>query len=186
MTTLDTVLASLAGPPLRWGGLLKRLHRQARTRPRVLDALPEQARQAGLAVVTEELQAAADVFRSDQGLSTAADTHVWLAAQGLSVADLEASLQASLQAARLEQHLTAGQVDEPVAAHRAEREQVQHAQLLVQRDEPARQVGEGRDLEEVDQHRLLRQDRDGALADELDTAARQRIQDELFESWPGR
>jgi hypothetical protein len=124
MTTLDTAFASLVGCRLTPGDLLERPHTQGRLRPLVFEALAErlvveQARQAGLSVTTEEVPAAAGVFRRGQGLTSAADTHAWLAQHGQSVDDFEAGLEAPLLAARLKQHRTAGQVDEHFAAHPA-------------------------------------------------------------------
>jgi hypothetical protein len=232
MNALDTPIASLPGVRLSLGELLSKLRLRGQLEPLVREALAEQllqeqARQAGLSVTVEELQVAADAFRRRHGLSTAADTHAWLAGWGLSVDDFEAGLESPLLAARLRQHLTAGQVDEHFAAHQAELEQLQFAQVLVERDDLAGELAsqirdEGRGLEDVArehglqvaQRRLLCKELNGPLADalasaptaelvgpvgtpegfalavieerrpaELDAAARQRIQDELFESW---
>src|SRR5262245_58731812 len=106
MTVLDTVIASAAGARLTAGQLLRKLQRQGRLRPLVLEALAEEvvqehARQAGLSVSAAELQAAADVFRRGHGLSSAADTDAWLTSQGLSVEDFEASLEEPLLAAKV-------------------------------------------------------------------------------------
>src|SRR5262245_38007950 len=109
MNTLDTIIASLPGARLSLGEFLKRLHRQGRLRPLVLEALAgrlvqEQARQSGLSVTAEELQAAADSFRRRHDLPTAADTHAWLTERGLSVDDFEAGLEEDLLAAKVRQH----------------------------------------------------------------------------------
>jgi hypothetical protein len=58
----------------------------------------EEAQAAGVAVSDAELQAA-DAFRRDAGLTSAADTHAWLAGRGLSVDDFEADLGGPLLAA---------------------------------------------------------------------------------------
>jgi parvulin-like peptidyl-prolyl isomerase len=189
MNALDTPIASLPGVRLSLGGLLNRLRLQGRLEPLVRDALAEQllqeqARQAGLAVTVEELQVTANAFRRGHGLNTAADTHAWLGGRGLSVAEFEAGLEELLLAAKLRQHLTAGQADEYFAAHRAEFELLRLAQVSAERDEVARELAsqvrdEGRRLEDVARehgvpaahHWLLRQDLHGPLAEALADAA---------------
>jgi hypothetical protein len=185
MSTLDATIASLPGARLSLGALLKTLHWQGQLRPLVLDALAgrlvqEEARRAGLAVPADDLQAAADLFRRRHGLSTAADTHAWLLGRGLSVDDFEARLEESLLADRFKQHLTAPQVDEYFAAHRAEFELLRLGLVLVERDDLARELAsqvrdEGRDLEDVARahglpvarHQTLRKDLPAPLAEAL-------------------
>src|SRR5262245_38517671 len=121
MSTLDTPIASLPGVSLSLGQLLRTLHAQGRLRPLVLEALAgrlvqQQARQAGLSVTAEELQAAADAFRRTHALHTAAATRAWLDGQGLTVADFQAGLEERLLAAKLRQHQTAAQADEYFSA----------------------------------------------------------------------
>jgi PPIC-type PPIASE domain len=188
MTTLDTTIASLPGTRLSLGGLLKRLHAQGRLGLLVREALAEQlvqeqARQAGLSVTAEELQAAADAFRRAHALHTAAATRAWLDGQGLTADDFEAGLEERLLAAKLKQHQTAAQVDDYFSAHRAGLEVLQLAQVLVGRDELARELAsqvrdEGRGLEEVARehglpvvgHRLFHKDLAGPLAEALASA----------------
>src|SRR5262249_26125510 len=159
MSILDATIASLPGARLSLGALLKKLHLQGQLRPLVLEALAdrlvqEQARQAGLSVTAEELQAAADHFRRHHGLNTAADTHAWLLGRGLSADDLEAGLAESRLAARFKQHLTAPQVEGYFAAHREEFELLRLGQVLVGRDDLAGELAsqvrdEGRDLQDL-------------------------------------
>jgi parvulin-like peptidyl-prolyl isomerase len=188
MTTLDTTIASLPGTRLSLGGLLNRLRAQGRLGPLVREALAEQlvqeqARQAGLSVTADELQAAADAFRRAGGLYAAADTHARLAEQGLSVDDLEQGLEEALLAAKLKQHLAAAGVDDYFSAHRAGLEVLQLVQVRVERDELARELvsqvrDEGRGLEEVAREhglpvarcRLFRKDLGGPLAGALASA----------------
>jgi peptidylprolyl isomerase len=188
MTTLDTTIASLGGTRLSLGGLLNRLRVQGRLGPLVRAALAEQlmqeqARQAGLSVTAEELQAAADAFRRAQGLYTAADTRARLAEQGLSVDDFEQGLEETLLAAKLKQHLAAASVSDYFSAHRAGLDVLQLGQVLVERDELARELvsqvrDEGRGLEEVAREhglpvfrrRLFRKDLGGPLAEALASA----------------
>jgi hypothetical protein len=96
MSTLETPVASLPGVSVSLGQLLRGLHRQGRLWPLAAKALSarlvqQEARRAGLSATAEELQATADAFRRRAGLVTAADTHAWLARQGLSADDLEAT-----------------------------------------------------------------------------------------------
>ena len=108
MSTLETPVASLPGVSVSLGQLLRRLHRQGRLWPLAVKALSAQvvqqeARQAGLSVTADELQATADAFRRRAGLVTAADAHAWLARQGLSADDLEATLGELLLAGKQEE-----------------------------------------------------------------------------------
>src|SRR5207253_8276505 len=98
MPDLQTVLASAGGVSLSLGNLLRSLHRRCRLRSLVLGALGEQltlaaAREAGLFVTDAELQHAADGFRQRHGLTSADQTHAWLASEGLTVDDVEAGLE---------------------------------------------------------------------------------------------
>src|SRR5947208_1663275 len=155
MSTLDTPIASLPGVSLSLGQLLRTLHGQGRLRPLVVEALAarlvqQEARQAGLSVTAEELQAAADAFRRARGLHTAADTRAWLGGQGLTADDFEAGLEERLLAARLKQHQTAAGADGHFSAGRKDFDQLRLATLLVGREDLARELAsqvrdEGRD-----------------------------------------
>jgi hypothetical protein len=231
MSTLETPVASLPGVSVSLGQLLRSLHRQGRLWPLAVKALSarlvqQEARQAGLSATADELQATADAFRRRAGLVTAADAHAWLARQGLSADDLEATLEERLLASKLKQH-QATQADEYFSTHRKDFDQLGLATLLVGREDLARELAsqvrdEGRDLEGVAREhglpvargRLFRKDLPGPLAEalataqpgelvgpvgapeglallvieecrpaELDSATRQRIQEDLFEGW---
>src|SRR5262245_2521661 len=189
MSTLETTVASLPGVSLSLGQLLQTLHAQGRLRPLVVEALAgqlvqEQARQAGLSVTAEELQAAADAFRRAHALHTASATRAWLGRQGLTADDFAAGLEERLLAAKLNQHQTAARADESFAARRTDFERLRVAQVLVDREDLARELAsqirdEGRDLEEVARehglpvarHRLFRKDLNGPLAEPLASAA---------------
>jgi hypothetical protein len=159
MSPLDTVIASLAGSRLTLGGLLRRLRVQARLGPLVREALVRQyildhAHEAGLSVTTEELQQAANAYRRGAGLHTAADTHAWLARQGLSADDFEAGLEEPLLAAKLRQQQSAAGIEAYFATHREDYERLRLALLVVGRDDLARELAsqvrdEGRDLDAV-------------------------------------
>ncbi len=188
MNTLETPVASLPGVSLSLGQLLQTLHAQGRLRPLIVEALvgrlvQQQARQAGLSVTAEELQAAADSFRRAHGLHTATATRAWLDGQGLTVGDFETGLEERLLAAKLKHHQTAAQADESFAARRTDFERLQVAQVLVGSDDLARELAsqvqdEGRNLEEVARehglpvarHLLFRKDLGGPLAEPLASA----------------
>jgi hypothetical protein len=232
MNSQDLIIASLPETQLTFGGLLKWLNTQGRLGPLVREALAarfvrDQARKADLSATAEELQAAADHWRRRHGLYSAADTQAWLLAQGLSVDDFEARLEQDLLAAKLRSHLTGAEVDGHFAAHQAGFERLRLVQVLVPREDLAREIAsqvreEGRDLADVAREQGLqlvrvegfRKELNGPLGSalgsagsgqlvgpvatprgfglvlveerrpaELDTATRQRIQDELFEGW---
>jgi hypothetical protein len=182
MSTLETPVASLPGVSLSLGQLLQTLHAQGRLRPLVVEALAgrlvqQEARQVGLSVTAEDLQAAADAFRRTHGLHTATATRAWLDGQGLTVGDFEIGLEERLLAAKLKHYQTAAQADESFAARRMDFERMQVAQVLVGSDDLAREMAsqvqdEGRDLEEVARahglpvvrHLLFRKDLSGPLA----------------------
>jgi parvulin-like peptidyl-prolyl isomerase len=188
MSALNTAIASLPGVSLSLDQLLRTLHAQGRLRPLAAEALAgqlmqQEARQAGLTVTAEELQAAANAFRRTHALHTAAATHALLAGQGLTADDFAARLEGRLLAAKLKQHQTADRADEYFSARRTGFERLCVAQLLVGRDDLARELAsqvrdEGRGLEEVARehgllvvrHRLFLQDLNGPLAEPLASA----------------
>src|SRR5262245_30570787 len=125
MSTLETPVASLPGVSLSLGQLLQTLHAQGRLRPLIVQALAgqlvqEQARQAGLSVTAEDLQAAADAFRRVRGLHTASATRAWLDGQGLTVGDFETGLEERLLVARLKHDQTAAQAEKSFSARRTD------------------------------------------------------------------
>jgi len=165
MSTLDTIVATLPGSQLSLAGLLKGLRRQGRLGHLVLEALTEQlvldeARRAGLSVTQEELQEAANSFRSRRNLITAADTQDWLLARGMSMDDFQANLQHELLTIKLRQHLTAARIEGHFTAHRAGYERFRLAELCLGRDDLANELAsqvreDGRDLATVaDEHRV--------------------------------
>jgi parvulin-like peptidyl-prolyl isomerase len=159
MSSFDMVIAALPETQLTLGGLLKWLHTQGRLGPLVREALAarlvqEQARQSGLAVTANELQAAADSFRHTHGLHSAPDTRAWLTARGWSEDDFVAALEQDVLAAKLRSHLTAAEVDGHFAADPAGFERLRLVQVLVGREDLARELAtqvreEGRDLADV-------------------------------------
>jgi parvulin-like peptidyl-prolyl isomerase len=142
----------------------------------------QEARQAGLAVSADELQTTADAFRRRAGLLSAADTHAWLARQGLSVDDLEADLEEHLLAIKLKQH-QAAQTDEYFSTHQKDFDRLGLVHVLVDREDLARELAsqvrdEGGSLEDVAaahglsvaRGRLFRKDAPGPVAEALAAA----------------
>ena len=102
MSTLETPLASLPGVSLSLGQLLQTLHAQGRLRPLAAEALAgrlvqQEARQAGLSVTVEDLQAVVDTFRRACGLHTASATRARLDGQGLTAGNFETGLEERLE-----------------------------------------------------------------------------------------
>lgn len=159
MNALDTTIASLANSRLTLGEFLGRLQVQARLAPLVREALTQQylldqARAAGLAVTVAELQQAANAYRRNAGLHSAAATHAWFTQHGLSVDDFEAGLEESLLVAKLRQQRGRSGVEVHFATHLAAYERLRLALLVAPRDDLARELAsqvrdEGRELEAV-------------------------------------
>jgi parvulin-like peptidyl-prolyl isomerase len=193
MNSQDLILAALPETQLTLGGLLQWLRTQGRLGPLVREALAaqlvrEQARKADLSATGQELQAAADHWRRRHGLSSAADTQAWLAAQGLSVDDFEAGLEQDILAAKLRQHLTGAAVDGHFTAHQADFDRLRLALVLVPREDLARELAtqvreEGRDLADVAREQGLHLERletvrkglDGSLGSALGPAEAGRL-----------
>src|SRR5262249_34855575 len=105
---LSTSVA-VAGPTtLTLADFLWALHRRQRLRPLLLEAVAEKllvetARQDGLEISTQQLQQTVNRFRQNMGLREAKDTQRWLLDQGLSLPDLETTLEADLLIAGLQE-----------------------------------------------------------------------------------
>ena len=155
MSDLQAVAVARAnGTELSLRELLHTLKLQGRLWPLVAEALADKviataARQEGLRVRAEELQRAADAFRLRHGLSKAADTRRWLAANRLSQADLEEGLQRALLRDKLAERVTAGRVEKWFAENRGRFDRARLRHLVVD--------GEG-----VAQELLQRVQEDGA------------------------
>jgi parvulin-like peptidyl-prolyl isomerase len=159
MSSLDTVLGSLPGAEVTLRTLLRRMHAGGLLEPLVREALAEQlirqqAQAAGLTADAPALQAAADAFRRRHGLLSAADTHAWLRRQNLSLPDFEARLEQQLVAEKFRDHLTADAVEQAFAAHRAGFERLRLLQVVLPREDAARELlsqvrDDGRELAEA-------------------------------------
>lgn len=151
--------ATLGEVTLSLHGLLTHLHRRARLRPLLQEAVVEQfladhAARAGLTVAAEELQQAADDFRRRQGLTSAEATHAWLARERLSAQDLEDALERDLLIAKLRERLTAERVPDHFAAHKAGFDRARLRHVVLPRQDVARELAtqvreEGRDFDEL-------------------------------------
>jgi parvulin-like peptidyl-prolyl isomerase len=168
--------AKLADVTLSLGDCLVRLKERCRLQPLLRDMVLEafllrRASEAGLAVSTEQLQAAADDFRRRQGLRSAEQTNAWLLREGLSVQNLEAALERDLLVARLREHVTAPLIEGHFAKHRDRYDRVHLSQILVARADLARELltqirTEGTDFAELAREHSLHgpsRDRGGDL-----------------------
>jgi hypothetical protein len=159
MNALDSTVGRLDGVSLTLGGLVGHLCIQGRWEPLIREALAallvrDQAGRAGLSVTDEELQSAANDFRRRQRLHSSVDTLAWLAARNLSVDDFEAALGQDLLAVRLRHHLTGAEAERYFSASRAGFECLTVAQVLLPREDLARELAsqvreEGRELADV-------------------------------------
>jgi parvulin-like peptidyl-prolyl isomerase len=75
------------------------------------------ASKLGLTIETEELQAAANSFRQQNGLLSAQETWEWLAKHGMSIDDLEALVAHAVRSAKVADHFFAHQVEPYFAEH---------------------------------------------------------------------
>lgn len=91
---------------LHLGGKLLPLLREAT----IERSLLQHANASELIVTPLELQAAADTFRQQNGLSTAADMGTWLSREHLNIADFEDALQRDLLVSKLRDHVTRGRI----------------------------------------------------------------------------
>jgi peptidylprolyl isomerase len=159
MTDLKQPCVSLGDISLSLGDWLVSLRRQGRLRPLLSAAVIEQllvsrAEQAGLTVSTERLQQAADVFRRQQGLSSAARFQAWLAEQGRSLLDFEDSLERELRIDQLKDHLTRDRITAHFAANQSAYAGAALRLILTSREDQARELltqvrEEGRDFAEL-------------------------------------
>ncbi|MGB7416635.1 MAG: peptidylprolyl isomerase [Thermosynechococcaceae cyanobacterium] len=78
------------------------------------------ATKAGIEVTPEEIQVAADEFRSVNNLQRAEETLAWLQQRGLAVEDFEGMIHFSVLQSKLAQHLCADQVEAYFVAHQLE------------------------------------------------------------------
>lgn len=138
-------LASAGDLMVSTGDFLRGLHRRGRLLPLLREALAEAAvaraaADAGLAVADADLQQAADRFRRCADLTSADETHAWLARQGWSVADLEAAAARDLLLARWKDHLAAGGAEARFRADQAGFDRLRVRRLVVDSEALAREL----------------------------------------------
>lgn len=124
---------------------LRCLHQRAQLLPLLREGAVEQfllhqARQVGLSVSVEELQAAVDAFRRRHGLTSAEQTHAWLSARRLSVNDFEDTLERDLLIEKLKNHLTRDRSAGHFEAHQADYARARLRLILVGREDLAREL----------------------------------------------
>ncbi len=160
---------ALGGVSLSLGDWLVSLRRQGRLQALLRTAAIEQllvsgAEQAGLSVSAEQLQQAADAFRRRQGLASTEQFQAWLAGQGRSLLDFEASLERDLLIDQLKDHLTRERIPAHFAANQAGYACAGLRLILTPRQDQAREVlmqirEEGRDFAELAREQSLHSSR---------------------------
>lgn len=94
----------------------------------------------GLTASTEELQAAADVWRKSKRLHRADATHEWLSSNGFSVDDLESEVRFSVLLNKLREHLARPQVEQYFHEHKAAYDAVVVGQIVVETQSQASEI----------------------------------------------
>ncbi|MEG3899336.1 MULTISPECIES: peptidylprolyl isomerase [unclassified Microcoleus] len=89
------------------------------------------ARERGLTVTPEEIQAVGDQLRREKRLEKAADTIAWLADQMVSVEDLEAGICDRLLAQKLAEHLFSKEVEKNFIQKKLQFDQIILYQIVV-------------------------------------------------------
>jgi parvulin-like peptidyl-prolyl isomerase len=145
MPDLTMPIAAAGSTTLTLAEFLSALHRRQLLRPLLLEAtvekrLVEMARQAGLEISTEHLQQAVNRFRQQRGLRAVNQTDHWLAAQGLTLPDLETTLESDLLIVRLEERLTATPATDYFAANPDDFTRIRLRVLVVASEGEAREL----------------------------------------------
>jgi len=159
MPNLNTAVVVSGASTLTLGEFLAALHRRQRLRPLLVETaieklLVDQAREAGLAVSTEQLQQAVNRFRQERGLHAALETRRWLSERGLELPDLETTVETELLIEQLQRRLTESRATDYFAVHKDEFARARLRQLLVASEGEAREIysqltEEGRDFAEL-------------------------------------
>lgn len=98
------------------------------------------AKERGLTVTPEEIQAEGDKLRRDQRLEKAADTIAWLADQMISVEDLEAGICDRLLAKKLAEHLFGKEVEKNFVQNKLRFDRIILYQIIVKEPELAQEL----------------------------------------------
>lgn len=98
------------------------------------------AKERGLTVTPEEIQAEGDKLRREKRLEKAADTIAWLAHQMISVEDLEAGIVDRLLADKLAKHLFAQEVEKVFFQNKLQFDQIILYQIVVGQPQLAQEL----------------------------------------------
>ena len=145
MFNLQSGTVSVNGTAVTIADILRSLHLRRRLVPLLREVAAESlvlsgAGQAGLAVSDDDLQQAADSFRRRQGLVKAEQMQKWLAREGLTLDDFEASLERDLLFARFRQHWTEPRLADHFKAHRDRYARAHLRQIVVASEGLAREL----------------------------------------------
>lgn len=116
----------------------------------------QEAAQQGIEVTAEELQDAADRFRAERSLHSAAATGAWLEQRHLALEEWQQSLAQVVLAAKLRRALVEERVEAHFAQHCLSYEWVELSQLVVKEESVARELRLQIAEEEADFHALAR------------------------------
>lgn len=162
-----------------WGAAWRRLVRR--------EAVHALARERGVSVSDDELQAAVDAYRRARGLHGAERTRRWLAAEGLTLVDLERACEGELLEARLRDRLPASAVEALFEEERARYERFRLRIARVEGEEKARELV--RQLEEGEPFEALARehsvDRSAPLGAALGWRERHELPEALAEAVAG-
>jgi parvulin-like peptidyl-prolyl isomerase len=140
------IVATMQGTTLSLQELIHTGRLNGKLLPLIGDAVADKliasaARQQGITPSAAELQQAADNFRRELKLMKAADTHHWLAANQLTVEDLENKVERDLLHRRLaERVITQDQVRRHFAEHRTEYDRARLAHIVTAKEGVAREI----------------------------------------------
>ncbi|MEG4111058.1 MULTISPECIES: peptidylprolyl isomerase [unclassified Microcoleus] len=98
------------------------------------------ARERGLTVTPDEIQAVGDQLRREKRLEKAADTIAWLVDQMISVEDLEAGIRDRLLAQKLAEHLFSKEVEKIFVQNKLQFDQIILYQIVVANPQLAQEL----------------------------------------------
>ena len=130
--TIEQALAALRLRRRQDPGLMDELLREVVIASALASDPPE--------VTAEELQRAADDFRRANRLFGAEATHRWLSSMGLTAESWRALLRGGVQARKLRERVTAGQLEPYFAEHQSEFDTVRYVHVSFAGEDAARQA----------------------------------------------
>ena len=98
------------------------------------------AKERGLTVTPEEIQAEGDKMRRDKRLEKAADTIAWLANQMISIEDLEVGISNRLLTKKLAEHLFSKDVNKIFAQNKLQYDRIIFYQIIVAQQQLAQEL----------------------------------------------